>query len=381
LAINVGSATAGGAFTQSLVSTGIESATITNTQLNADSSARTLGVTDASLKTLTVISAGSAPITLAGGGAALTTINASGVNGIVTNSATTATAGFSLTAGAGADTISGGTGSDTLIGGAGNDNITGGVGKDTLTGGTGADTFVFATNSANAISSTLATPDTITDFVSGTDKLQITQTVTAFLGNYGSVSSAQAAAANDGRGNLAYFVTGENNLYVVTATNGVAGTTDTVITLSGVTALTAADLQLGSQGTGNTLTTTAATVPVINTVSSNAVSATLTTGLDDTITSAASTALVGTAAAINGGLGSDTLNSTLASQGLLTSLTNAATTAVVLTSVEKVNFTITASGGALTLSNLPSDLTAITVTGTDSSAYPSGSTRSSIIQK
>jgi serralysin len=74
--------------------------------------------------------------------------------------------GNTIIAGGGDDLIYGGAGSDTLIGGAGNDRIIGETGADMLTGGTGADTFFFTA----ALNSGL---DTITDFVAGTDKLQL----------------------------------------------------------------------------------------------------------------------------------------------------------------------------------------------------------------
>ena len=60
---------------------------------------------------------------------------------------------------------------NTLIGGPGNDEITGGLGQDTLTGGGGSDFFRFT--SAN--DSTTSAPDTITDFVSGVDKIALFQ--------------------------------------------------------------------------------------------------------------------------------------------------------------------------------------------------------------
>jgi len=366
ITVAVGAATAGGAITQSLTATGIETATITNSQLSTDATARSVGVTGANLTKMTVASSGGAPITITGGGVALAEIDASGVAGVVTNSATMAAAGFKLTTGAGIDTLTGGVGADTLIAGAGADTITGGVGVDTLTGGAGVDTFNYATNAAGAVVSSLAAPDVITDFTSGTDKLALSQTVTAFLGNYSNVSQAQAAAAADGRGNLAYFVTGENSLYAVTAANGVASSTDTVITITGVTALAEADLQLGSQGTGNTVSLAAATVPVVNTTSSNATSSTKTTAKDDTITSAASTALVGTGSAIDGGLGADTLNSTLATAGLLTSLTAAGTNGVVVSNVETVNITVTTPTAVVNLgTGVPTTLSTLTVTGSN----------------
>jgi Ca2+-binding RTX toxin-like protein len=59
-------------------------------------------------------------------------------------------------------TISGNDGTNTLVGGSANDTITGNQGADLLTGGKGADSFVF---------NDTASADTISDFVSGTDKL------------------------------------------------------------------------------------------------------------------------------------------------------------------------------------------------------------------
>jgi Ca2+-binding RTX toxin-like protein len=59
--------------------------------------------------------------------------------------------------------------SNTIIGGAGNDVITGLGGGDILTGGTGRDTFVYT----SATDSTQAAPDFITDFSSGTDKIDL----------------------------------------------------------------------------------------------------------------------------------------------------------------------------------------------------------------
>ena len=69
--------------------------------------------------------------------------------------------------GSGADTLTGDAQANILKGNRGNDTLTGGEGGDTLTGGLGADTFVFTD-----IKDSLATArDTITDFISGRDKL------------------------------------------------------------------------------------------------------------------------------------------------------------------------------------------------------------------
>ena len=213
----------------------------------------------------------------------------------------------------------------------------------------GADTFVYAANAAGAVVSSLAAPDVITDFTSGTDKLQIAQTLTAFTGNFATVAQGQAAAAADGRGNLAYFVTSDETLYIVSSTDGVAASTDTVVKLTGTASVAAADLQLGSQGAGNSVSLAAATIPAVSTTASNATSSKKTTALDDTITSAASTALTGTGAALDGGLGADTLNATIATQGLLTSLTTAGTNGIAVTNVETVNITVTTPAAVVNL--------------------------------
>ena len=65
----------------------------------------------------------------------------------------------------GGSTIVGTGGDDFVVGGPETDVLTGGLGNDTLTGGAGADTFVFNAPAEGV--------DTIADFVSGTDILQI----------------------------------------------------------------------------------------------------------------------------------------------------------------------------------------------------------------
>jgi len=72
---------------------------------------------------------------------------------------------------AGADTLFGETGADRLNGGAGNDYLNGGEGRDILTGSTGNDTFVFS--ALTDTGTTATTRDTITDFVSGQDKIDL----------------------------------------------------------------------------------------------------------------------------------------------------------------------------------------------------------------
>lgn len=75
-----------------------------------------------------------------------------------------------LDGGAGKDTLLGEDGTDKLLGGADGDLLRGGLGSDTQTGGSGADTFLFITAGEAGKG---ADRDKITDFLSGTDKLDL----------------------------------------------------------------------------------------------------------------------------------------------------------------------------------------------------------------
>jgi len=103
--------------------------------------------------------------------AATQTINASNLTGtLLWNGVAELDGKFSITGGSGADTLTGGSLVDTISGGLGNDVITGGLGADSLTGGLGVDTFDYTLVTQSNGTNT----DTITDFVTGTDKLQVT---------------------------------------------------------------------------------------------------------------------------------------------------------------------------------------------------------------
>jgi Ca2+-binding RTX toxin-like protein len=141
-------------------------------------------------------------------------------------------------------TITGTSAADTLVGGAGADVITGGAGSDQLTGGAGADQFRFDQTPG---SSNL---DTITDFVSGTDKLIFSVKIFKALGTKaGAVTSAQfvqgagLTTGQDATDRLV-FNTSNSTLYYdadgsATVQAGVA-----VAVLTGVTSLSVADLLL-----------------------------------------------------------------------------------------------------------------------------------------
>ncbi|MFL9694702.1 M10 family metallopeptidase C-terminal domain-containing protein, partial [Aeromonas veronii] len=71
--------------------------------------------------------------------------------------------------GSGSDLLIGNDVANVLKGGAGNDILYGGLGADQLWGGAGADTFVYG----DIAESSAAAPDTLRDFVSGQDKIDL----------------------------------------------------------------------------------------------------------------------------------------------------------------------------------------------------------------
>jgi len=279
-----------------------------------------------------------------------------------------------LTSGGGNDSISGSAGADILSGGDGNDTLVGGIGADTMSGGDGTDVFTIGQNTSLDIYSSSSAPDVITDFTSKTDKLSLSQTPTKFLGNFANIQTALAAQASYATAGGAAYVTGESNLYVFSLGSGSLAANDTVVKLN-VASMDESDLYLGAQGAGNAITTTSGVAASITKTSSNAVSSTLTTDRDDTITATSSstaTALVGVGASIDGGLGNDTLNLTIATNGELTDLTSSTTpltTGVVLSGVEVVNVTVTTSSstvnGGATQFVIPSSVKTLTLTGSD----------------
>jgi len=187
-----------------------------------DLTATNLVITDAT--SLTVSGAGDFIVTNAIAATGLATVDASAATGAVTVLATASTTALTMTGGSaidtftgnvrgdtlngngGADVLTGGAGNDTINGGAGDDTtlaggadddvINGGTGADSINGGTGSDTmtggdatstdvFVFVDGDSGI---TVATADTITDFVTGVDDIDIN----------GGVNSAGDATVLDG---------------------------------------------------------------------------------------------------------------------------------------------------------------------------------------
>ena len=94
------------------------------------------------------------------------------------------------------DTLSGGDNNDFLSGDAGNDTLNGSAGTDTLTGGADADVLVFTTLSESFTGTSPFSGDTITDFLSGTDRIDVSAAqVTAIAGTNGLLQGASYTAA------------------------------------------------------------------------------------------------------------------------------------------------------------------------------------------
>jgi hypothetical protein len=225
----------------------------------------TSGTTNATL----YLNASSAVNYIPAGGAigasttAVLTVGAA-TSGTVNLSGMTANAGtltLTATAATGPLTLIGTGGSEAITGGGGADTITGGLLIDNLTGGAGADSFVL-TGVVLA-----ANRDSITDFVSGTDKLVlgIAQTTVGTAASATAITGTSTTAAAAGGGT--YTLAGNNtagtpatittgnvdiikiaNIAAASANNGdlaTAGVLDGTELLKAMTDTTAADAYTG----------------------------------------------------------------------------------------------------------------------------------------
>jgi hypothetical protein len=158
---------------------------------------------------------------------------------------TASTLGDYIVAGATASSIVGGAGVDVILGGIGADTATGGDGADKITAGTGADVIKYVAAAAAALGTetgaTAATDvdfvtgtagDTITGFVSGTDKLHFI----AALTNNGTDADTLATIGAGG-------VVSNNTIFVETVAAAIDGTHGSAVTL--LNAHTTTDIAVG----------------------------------------------------------------------------------------------------------------------------------------
>jgi len=264
-------------------------------------------------------------------------------------------------------TTGGNTAGATIKLGAGNDSMVAGNGADTITLGAGKDVIYYGT-----VAQSDRDMDTITDFVSGTDILNIASSsagslvnwgatngtftsAAQFAGNRANFGEAQGALAGKSSGTAtvnAVFQIDTNTLWVDANGDGTLDNSDFRIKLNGVTALTTADLSIVAQ-TGNSVTLTAKS----QTVNLTSTTPGATTNFDDTVST--------TVAFLNG--------STITGGGQLIADTLALTTA------GTVNINDGGTGGTVTeIENLTlaAGTNAISFTGTSGIKNVTGNTGS-----
>ena len=157
--------------------------------------------------------------------------------------------------GDGDDMITGDAGDDTILGGLGDDMITGGTGGDLLTGGAGADDFIYV----GALDSLSTDPDTISDFVSGTDRIVVTTKDSAFQAGSSGITFANVAGVmtigvdDDGAGGFVFATaavpTNPDSQYVINDTSTTAAATDLLVKILQSAGADAQDLSLTSANT------------------------------------------------------------------------------------------------------------------------------------
>jgi Ca2+-binding RTX toxin-like protein len=127
------------------------------------------------------------------------------------------------------ENLEGDTGNDTLIGDNGANVIGGGPGNDLLTGNGGADTF-FYTPIVVAATLDLGGHDTITDFLHGTDKINVAaiDSNTGLIGNQAFIWGGVAPTAHG-----AWYTDDGVNTTVHFDTNGSTAIDDLTVTLNG----------------------------------------------------------------------------------------------------------------------------------------------------
>ncbi|MBR1277686.1 M10 family metallopeptidase C-terminal domain-containing protein [Bradyrhizobium sp. AUGA SZCCT0283] len=137
-------------------------------------------------------------------------------------------------------TLSGGGGNDTLIGGAGNDTLIGGSGVDNLTGGGSGDIFVFLLGNSSATS---GQHDRITDFVSGTDDIDLSGfDAISSTGSYDQFKFLATASFSGAAGELNYFYNSSTGVTTLQGDTNGDGVADFAIDLTGNVAISLADL-------------------------------------------------------------------------------------------------------------------------------------------
>lgn len=186
-------------------------------------------------------------LTLTTGASNIGTISAGSATGNLNLTGVTysTTSGATITTGSGADQVTGSGFADTINTGAGNDVVNGSAGADTITLGAGADTVNYT-----AVSQSNATgTDTITDFVSGTDIINVGGLgVTNYAGTQASFATAQGALVGGGTVS-AVFQADAKTLWVDRDGNGTLDSNDFRVVMSSVSNLAASSVSFAAPNT------------------------------------------------------------------------------------------------------------------------------------
>jgi Ca2+-binding RTX toxin-like protein len=163
---------------------------------------------------------------------------------------TTGTAGYSVTNSGAATKLTGSALADTLTGGAGNDTLDGGLGMDMLAGGTGADLLYGGIDTVKDIfkftavsDSTTAVRDKIYNFLSGTDKIDLSA-IDANSALAGDQAFANTSIGTDAKAYSIWTKVSGADLLISVDTDGVTSTIEFQVQLVGVTQVALADFVL-----------------------------------------------------------------------------------------------------------------------------------------
>jgi Ca2+-binding RTX toxin-like protein len=148
--------------------------------------------------------------------------------------------------GSGGDTLNGNAGNDTIYGGSGNDTIDGGADSDTIVGGYGADAI--NPGSADGVADTirylslLDTNDSISNFVSGIDKIDLSgiDASSSLAGDQNFAWGGQETGPYVEANSVTWYTTG-GNVIVLADTDGNLNTAEFSITLTGITSISSGD--------------------------------------------------------------------------------------------------------------------------------------------
>lgn len=169
------------------------------------------------------------------------------------------TTGWDVIAGAGNDRVLGNRFKNVIDGGSGADQLYGGLHQDTLTGGADADIFIYTRFAESNGAAAQGQPsvfmrDTIADFVSGMDQIDVTRIFDqpqltgdsiVFAGNAADLAAAQALLTPLDDTLDAVFQQDTNTLWFDNG-DGMLDATDLQIVLTGVSSLVAADVMAGA---------------------------------------------------------------------------------------------------------------------------------------